>query len=171
MEAKKKEAVEWIVLIVVTLIIALILRSFVFVLARVKSISMQPTLVEGQWLFVNKISMIFGEPNYGDIIIFDAPTEKDYVKRLIGKSGDTIEIKDSVVYRNGVALEEEYLPEGLVYDDFALTEVPEGQYFFMGDNRPYSQDSRSDIIGCIDVDKVSGRVVYILYPFKDFGRP
>jgi signal peptidase I len=105
--------------------------------------SMQPTLKEGQHLFISRAALFFHSPERGDIVIFDCPqyvSSIPLVKRVIGMPGDTIEIKSGSVYVNGVALEEPYIKESPGYTVDALT-VPEDNYFVLGDNRNVSNDS------------------------------
>lgn len=170
-ERKNSEFREWMIAIIITLIVAILLRNFIFVLARVKGASMEPTLYEDHRLFVSKASYWANDPDYEDIVIIDISIGTEYVKRVVGKGGDTIEIRDSVVYRNGVAIEEDYLAEGVTYQDFELVTVPEGHYFVMGDNRPRSKDSRSADVGFIAREKIEGKVVCIIWPFSEFGSP
>lgn len=105
--------------------------------------SMQPTLREGQRLFISKAALLFNSPERGDIVIFNCPQYVDgipLVKRVIGLPGETIEVKSGSVYINGVLLEEPYIEDRPDYIVDALT-VPESQYFVLGDNRNVSNDS------------------------------
>jgi signal peptidase I len=105
--------------------------------------SMQPTLKEGQRLFISRAALFFQSPERGDILIFNCPEYVDsipLVKRVVGLPGETIEIKSGTVYVNGVVLEEPYIEERPEYIVDALI-VPEGHYFVLGDNRNVSNDS------------------------------
>lgn len=168
---KKSVFVEWTQAIVITLIIAIILRSFVFLFARVEGISMLDTLREGDHLIVSKISYAISEPDYGDIVIINISSEAEYVKRVIGKGGDKIKIQNNTVYKNGVALDEPYLQQGLVYSDYPEMTVPEGYYFVLGDNRPRSKDSRYPSVGFIAEKNIDGKVVFRIWPLSDFNSP
>jgi signal peptidase I len=169
---KKSELQEWIEAIVITLILAIILRSFVFVFARVEGTSMLDTLHEGDRLLVSKITYHFTEPEYGDIVIIDVSQSiDDYVKRIIGKAGDTIEIKNNTVYRNGTVIDEPYLIPRLAYPDFHAVTVPEDCYFVLGDNRPVSQDSRYASVGFIAEDDIDGKIIYRVWPLDNFNSP
>lgn len=169
---KKSELQEWIEAIVITLILAIILRSFVFVFAKVEGTSMLNTLKEGDRLLVSKITYHFKEPEYGDIIIIDVSQSiDDYVKRIVGKEGDTIEIKNNTVYRNGAVLDEPYLMQGLTYPDFSAVTVPDGCYFVLGDNRPVSQDSRYASVGFIAKEDIDGKIVFRVWPLNEFNSP
>lgn len=167
----KSAFVEWTQAIVITLIIAIILRSFVFLFARVEGISMLDTLHEGDRLLVSKISYVIGKPDYGDIVIINVSSNAEYVKRIIGKGGDRIKIQQSTVYKNGIALEEGYLQPDLIYDDFAEVIVPKGFYFVLGDNRPRSKDSRYPSVGFIAEENIDGKVIFRVWPFNNFNSP
>jgi signal peptidase I len=108
--------------------------------------SMEPNFHEGQRVVVSKIAYwgVVGEPERGDVIIFKPPisTDEDFIKRVIGLPGDTVEIKDQAVYVNGVKLNEPYEAEAPRYTMAQVT-VPEGKYFVMGDNRNHSNDSHN----------------------------
>jgi signal peptidase I len=124
---------------------------------------------------VNRIPYITGKPSHGDIIVFkahvysDTGEEKDLIKRIIGMEGDVIEIKDGVVYRNGEALEEDYIYGGITPGDMAPFTVDEGYVFVMGDNRQNSLDSRDPSVGEVAVSDVLGRVDLRLFPFDQIG--
>lgn len=107
--------------------------------------SMEPSFYEGQRLLVNKAAYIFGDPQRGDVVIFDAPgtREGDYIKRAIALPGDTVEVKESAVYVNGFKLDEPYIKSP---PNYTLEEqkIPENMYFVLGDNRNNSDDSHND---------------------------
>jgi len=169
---QKSELREWVEAILITIIIAVLLRQFVFVFAKVDGTSMEETLKNGDRLLVSKITYYLSEPQYGDIVIIDVEQSiDDYVKRIIAKEGDTIEIKNSTVYRNGKALEEPYLTPGLEYNDFGEVSVPQNCYFVMGDNRPVSRDSRYPDIGFISEDKIDGKIIYRVWPLDNINSP
>ncbi|MDD4564413.1 MAG: signal peptidase I [Eubacteriales bacterium] len=160
--------------IIIALIIALLITTFIKP-TLVKGYSMYPTIEPYNYLIVNKIPYITGEPSHGDIIVFkahvysDTGEEKDLIKRIIGLEGDVIEILDGVVYRNGEALEEEYIHGGITPGDMAPFTVDEGYIFVMGDNRPNSLDSRDSSVGEIAVSDILGRVDLRLFPFDQIG--
>ena len=160
----KSEAAEWIKSILFAVVIAVIIRAFVFEFVVVDQSSMYPTLHSGDKLGVMKITYLFDSPERGDIVIAKVASGKNYVKRVIAFGGETIEIKDSVVYVNGEVLDEAYLPDNLEYEDYALTTIPENTLFLMGDNRPTSIDSRSRSVGFVDEDNILGKVLVRLSP-------
>jgi signal peptidase I len=128
---------------------ALIVRHFLFETIYIASPSMEPTLPVGTRLVENKLAYLNAMPQRGDIVVFNRPShpEKGLVKRVIGVPGDSLEIKEKMVYVNGAALNEPYVQhtspntmfEG---DNIAATTVPAGCVFVMGDNRDVSGDSR-----------------------------
>lgn len=156
------------------LIIAFLITTFIKP-TLVKGYSMYPTIEPYNYLIVNKIPYIIGEPSHGDIIVFkahiysDTGEEKDLIKRIIGLEGDVIEILDGVVYRNGESLEEDYIYNGITPGDMAPFTVDEGYIFVMGDNRPNSLDSRDPSVGEVAVSDVLGRVDLRLFPFNQMG--
>lgn len=143
----------------------------------VKESSMEPTLYENNYLFVNKLSYITKDhPKYEDIIVFESDLEKDdgsgkklLIKRVIGVEGDVITISDGIVYRNGYPLEEQYTLEGYTSGEVYDYLVPEDEVFVMGDNRSVSLDSRDPSVGTVDEDDIMGKAFIRLYPFSEFG--
>jgi signal peptidase I len=121
---------------------------------RIEGSSMMPTLKEGEMVIINKLSYYLDEPERGDIIVLHFPNDRsrEFIKRLVGVPGDHIEVADGVVSVNGITLDEPYINEEPAY--VGSWEVPEGQYFVLGDNRNNSSDShiwsflpREDIVG------------------------
>lgn len=145
---------EYLEVIIISLAAAIILRLFVVSAYRVESVSMEDTLLEGDYIFINKLAYKFDEPVAGDIIIFKSPLDPriDFIKRIVALPGQTIEIIDKVVYiddhlgriyPNVKNADSKILAAQLSSrDNFGPIQVPKGQYFVMGDNRDVSQDSR-----------------------------
>lgn len=178
MTKKKNEVWEWTKALLVAVALAAVIRYFLFAPIVVDGQSMMPTLKHQDRMIVNKFSYQVGEPERFDIIVFHAPEQKDYIKRVIGLPGDHIEYKDDTLYVNGKAYKEPYLDEykkmvvdGPLTDPFTLEEkigrktVPEGELFVMGDNRRYSKDSRH--IGTIPMEKVLGKTNVVYWPIED----
>lgn len=177
---KKNETWEWIKALLIAFGLAAIIRVFLFTPIVVDGVSMMPTLSDGDRMIVNKIGYTIGKPNRFDIVVFHAPEQKDYIKRVIGLPGDTVEYRDDVLYINGKAYPEPYLdpykaemPNAPLTEDFKLEDkiqsptVPEGHVFVMGDNRRKSKDSRH--IGTIPIDEIIGSTKIVFWPIKDFG--
>lgn len=172
--AVKNSILEWIKTIIISIFIALLITTFIKP-TLVKGYSMYPTISQYDYLFINKMPYITKEPKYGDIIVFKSNLqtieghEKDLIKRVIGLPGDTIEIKDGKVYRNGKALNEPYINGGFTPGEMKPTLVKEGRLFVMGDNRPNSLDSRDDSVGEVPMDKIMGKVLVRLFPPSKIG--
>ena len=176
---EKNELLEWIKALLIAFVIAVLIRYILFTPIVVDGDSMMPTLKDGDRMIVNKIGYTIGKPDRFDIVVFHAPEGKDYIKRVIGLPGDTIEYKDDQLYINGKAYEEPYLDEyksqiteGTLTQDFTLQEIdptldviPEGYVFVMGDNRRYSKDSRH--IGIVSQDELIGNTSIIFWPVSD----
>jgi len=129
---------------------------------RVYNISMQPTLYEGNLLVVNKLAYKLGEPKHGDIIVFhyQGTVTEDYIKRVIGLPGDTVEIGNGIVKVNGQAITEPYLAELPGYN--GQWTVPDGELFVLGDNRNHSSDSHD--WGFVQQEWVVGKAIVVYWP-------
>ncbi len=155
----------WVISIVAAVVIALLVRTFLFEIIMVDGDSMYPTLLNDEKLAVEKVSRYFGLPKHGDIIIVHYPDrEGTYVKRVMGLPGDVIEVKDSIVYVNGQAMSEPYINSAEPYRDMEAITVPEDSVFVMGDNRANSLDSRTEYIGAIAQDQIVGHAMYVIWP-------
>lgn len=161
---KKKKSLfrEYAEALIIALLLALVIRTFVVQAFKIPSESMLNTLQVGDHLLASKFAYgvripftdhyIYdgSDPKRGDIIIFEYPNDPsvDYIKRVIGVPGDTIEVRDKQLYRNGTPVKEAYIrhtdPDGIepLRDNYAPVKVPPGKYFVMGDNRDNSLDSR-----------------------------
>lgn len=162
-----REIFGWLKVLAAALILALIIRQFVFVLVWVEGSSMEPTLMNQERIIVTRYDYIFGDPQRQDIVICHFPDGDDkdnYVKRVIGLPGEKIRIDDGTVYINGEALEEPYVVYERIQDMDEIT-IPEDMYFVMGDNRFNSRDSR--VVGLIERSQIQGHVRYVFYPFED----
>ncbi len=142
----------------------------------VSGASMYPTLHNGDRMILSKI----GDINRFDVVVLKAPDENvEYIKRVIGMPGDTLEMKQGVLYINGKKIEQPFIntealqKQTVFIDDFTLqsligeTKIPEGKYFVMGDNRGVSRDSR--MIGLIDRKSIEGKAVFTIWPMNQFG--
>ena len=179
MTKKKNELWEWTKALLIAVILAAVIRYFLFAPIVVDGLSMMPTLKDQDRMIVNKYSYKIGEPHRFDIIVFHAPEHKDYIKRVIGLPGDRIEYKNDTLYVNGKAYKEPYLDkykkqvtDGPLTESFKLEEtavaqktVPKGELFVMGDNRRFSKDSRH--IGAVPLSKVIGKTSIVYWPLKD----
>lgn len=136
---------------------------------------MEPTFESGDYIFTSKITYRFRSPERGDIVVFRSPRNPDieYIKRIIGMEGDTIEIKNNEIYVNGIQLNEPYISaktplwEGGFIKEAQRVTVPAGHFFMMGDNRPRSSDSRE--FGFIPKLSIIGQVFYRYFPSTKMG--
>ena len=142
----------------------------------VSGASMYPTLHNGDRMVLSKV----GDVHRFDVVILKAPDENvEYIKRVIGMPGDTVEMKNGVLYINGKKVDQPFIntealaKQTVFIDDFTLesltgeSKVPEGKYFVLGDNRGVSKDSR--MIGFIDRSAIEGKAVFTIWPFGRIG--
>lgn len=158
--------------IVVALVIAVVLYLFIMTPHEVVGNSMYPTYKNGEYLMANKMTYKISEIQRGDVIIFKYSETQDFIKRVIGKPGDTIMIKDGHIYINGNLLDEsKYLDESVVTNGGSYIHegqsivIPDGQYFVCGDNRTNSSDSRE--FGPISKDNIKGKAWIVYFPISD----
>jgi len=165
----KQEIISWIVTLATAIVLALVIRTFIFEPIRVDGSSMADTLHNGEITFTFKTGYLFNDPQRQDVVICRYPNRKEYfVKRVMGVPGDTIAILGTTVYINGQPVEEPYLTaERNRYDHTMLPiTLGENEYFVMGDNRDNSNDSRNlTKVGPITRDMIVGHVACVLFPF------
>lgn len=190
-----KEIREWIFTFAGAFLIVMLLNTKVFATTQVRQSSMQDTLIEGQHLFIEKLSYDFRNPSNGEIIVFIENTNpQNYldelkifftdvievfkpigeksnirlVKRVIGIPGDLVDIRDGKVFVNEKMLAEPYSKGETFKRDMEFpAKVPAGKYIVMGDNREVSKDSRS--FGYIDRSQIEGRAVFRFWPMDKVG--
>ncbi len=166
-------AVEWIVILVGALIVALVVKTFLLQAFYIPSASMEPTLKVGDRVLVNKLSYDFHDVHRGDIVVFssppgeDNPDIKDLIKRVIGLPNETVEGRDGRVFINGNPVREPYLPAGTVTSAFSPEKIAPGHLWVMGDNRSNSKDSR--FFHTISEDLVVGRAFIRVWPVTSIG--
>ncbi|NDC46602.1 MAG: signal peptidase I [Actinobacteria bacterium] len=170
---------EWVTVIVVAVVIATLLRTFVVQQYYIAGPSMETTLWGNDRVLVNKLAYRVGDPQRGDVIVFDRITTNgdtvqhdDLIKRVIGLSGETVEIRDCQVLINGTPIVEPWLAEvapevspesNCGTANLDPVQVGENQVFLIGDNRPMSFDSR--MFGPIDRDLIRGKAMLVIWPF------
>jgi signal peptidase I len=187
---RKSLARELPVLIVLALVLALLLKTFVVQAFFIPSRSMVPTLQNGDRILVNRLAYRFGDIHRGDVVVFTDPeaneergvigglahwfvdglgvaSTEDFVKRVIGLPGDAVEIVHGSVFVNGTQIREPYLNPHADTSSFGPITVPPGMLFVLGDNRVASGDSRFPPpggVGYVPVDHVVGKVAVIVWP-------
>lgn len=178
-----KQLIEWIVVIAVALIVAMLIRLFLLQQFYISGPSMETTMFTNNRVLVNKLAYKIGQIDRGDVVVFDRATmngsdveHDDLIKRVIGLGGETIEIRECIVYLNNVKLFEPYLPKrdtemvdlsgrcGVV--DMAPVKIEEDEVFLIGDNRPQSFDSR--MFGAIKKDLIIGQAFVLIWPPKNW---
>ncbi len=179
---KKSLLKEWVESIIVALLLAMVIRAFVIQAFKIPTGSMRPTLIEGDLILVNKF--IYGaripftdnrlpalsEPKRGDIIVFIFPQDrkKDFIKRLVGLPGETVEIKSGTIYINDKPILDNVFSQRYYYNrgDFGLENkkviIPKDSYFVLGDNRGSSMDSR--YWGFVPKKDLLGKAMVIYFP-------
>jgi len=184
MASTKSKIREYAEAIILALILALFIRTFVVQAFKIPSPSMVPTLLVGDHILVNKF--LFGfrvpfadgkiiairEPERGDVIVFRYPRDRklDFIKRCVAVGGETVEVREKQVFINGEAVEFEqavFLDEGSLLtgrDTFGPVTVPDGKVFVMGDNRDNSNDSR--FWGYVDLKDVKGKAMVIYWSWN-----
>lgn len=163
-----KSVREWVLCIVIALGIALIINKFFIYKVYIPTESMVPTINVDDQLFVTRIYN-HDKIERGDVLVFHSDEFDDtYIKRVIGLPGDSIVIDKGKVTVNGEVLEEDYVE----FQDKVTSgtyNVPEDKYFFLGDNRALSKDSRKWVNPYIDEEDIQAKAVLKVYPFSDFG--
>lgn len=171
----KIEAKEWIRSILTAVVIAFLIKTFIFNTTYVLGNSMSPTLHEKDRLVAIKVPLYFSGPNRGDVVVLEAPDDasKDYIKRVIGIEGDRVEISNGKVYLNGEELYEDYIEES-AYTHIYLESswiVGEGEVFLLGDNRLEGASKDSRYFGCVKIETLKGITGFRYFPFDSrFGK-
>lgn len=164
---------EWAESIVIALVLALIIRTFIVQAFKIPSGSMKPTLQEGDRILVNKFIYRFKEPQRGDVIVFIYPEDrkKDFIKRLIAKGGESVEITSGSIIIDGKPVESPEKIRSIYYynaGDYGAegkkTDVPKGNYFALGDNSASSKDSR--YWGFVPKKDILGKAMVIYWPIN-----
>ncbi|TVY08795.1 signal peptidase I [Paenibacillus cremeus] len=171
----KNEAWEWIKALLIAAALVFFIRWLVFAPFIVEGPSMEPNFYTGERLIVNKFMYRFSKPQHGEVVVFHATKDKDYIKRVIAVPGETVRVEGDKTYVNNKLVDETYIKpalddaakKGIPYNtrNFAEQTVPEGSIFVMGDNRSNSSDSRDPSVGFVKYDKIVGRADLIFWPF------
>lgn len=171
-DVKKKHFIpRFLLYLGLAVVLALLLRHFVFQITEISGDSMEPTLISGERAISSPIPYYFNSVERFDIIVFEAPDRTDgayYVKRVIGLPGEHVIISGGIITINGEPLQEDYI-NGTVTSGEVNTLVPNGELFVLGDNRAASHDSRNPEVGTISQDAILGQILYQVYPFDQIG--
>ncbi len=174
MKRKEKPSIKgYIEVIVLAILIAFILRTFVVQAYKIPSSSMEDSLLGGDFILVNKIYYHFKEPKPGEVVVFKYPLNpsKDMVKRVVATEGQTVEIINKIVYVDGKMVPDHLLAKHIdprilpvdysTRDNFGPAQVPAGHLFVLGDNRDDSQDSRD--WGFLDMSYIKGKAMFVYW--------
>ncbi len=162
-----KSLIEMAEVFVKAAVIAGFIVLFIAQVTVVHGHSMEPNIHPEQRIVVEKISYRFYEPQRGDVVVIEVPdSEIPLIKRVVGLEGEMVEIRDDQVYINGRPLTESYLTN-IQQADYGPTAVPVEHVFVMGDNRPYSRDSRA--FGPVDIYRIMGRAWFSMWPVDEMG--
>jgi signal peptidase I len=170
---RRRQGLEWIVLVVASLAVALVVRAFLIQAFYIPSESMLPTLHKDDRVLVNKLSYRLHDVHRGDVIVFEAPDGastsevKDLIKRVVGLPGETIEGRGGEIYIDGKPLNEPYLPREIRSREFPAEKVPPHRLWVLGDNRQDSKDST--FFKSIDENTVVGRAFVRIWPLGALG--
>ena len=155
--------------LLVAVILALLVRTFVVESYVVQGVSMEPTFANNEHVLVNKTAFLLSPPKTGEIIVFHPPipgVTEDYIKRVIATAGETVGIRSGNVYVDGKKIPQPYI-EYWDPTSFHTETVPKGYVFVLGDNRPDSYDSR--YFGFVPVRSIAGQVVFAFWPLSRLG--
>jgi signal peptidase I len=163
MKVFREVAITVLIAVAVFALLRLTVQSY-----EVRMSSMEPNFYEGDCIMVNKVTYRSSDPQRGQVIVFTPPFPSEYpfIKRIIGLPGDTVEIRDEKVFVDSIPLEEEYVMAPPNYT-MQATQVPENEYFVLGDNRNNSNDSHSG--WTVPRDNVIGRAWFIYWPPSRWG--
>lgn len=162
-----REILEWILTLAAAVVIAMVVRTYIFEPVRVDGNSMNDTLVNGEVMFVTKYDYLQDGPERFDVVICHYPDRgnTNFVKRVVGLPGDIVAVQGGKLIVNGVVYEEEYITHRPNYTLEPYT-VPEGKYFVLGDNRSNSNDSH--LVGPLDAEMIVGHVRQVLLPLSSW---
>ena len=155
---------------VIVIVIAILIKEFIFSPIKVNGTSMYPTLNDGDLMILNEIGYYLNGVERFDVVVVKKNGER-LIKRVIGLPGEKVEYKDNELYVNGNLIKEEFTHEtthNFNLEEIGVNVIPEGYYFVVGDNRTNSLDSRK--IGLISKSEIKGKARFVLYPFSKFGK-
>lgn len=159
-----------LICVIVAMLLSLLITKYVAHHTSVEGSSMESTLSNGDQLIVEKLSYYFHDPERFDVIVFPYDNNINYIKRIIGLPGETVQIMDGKIFINGEILNEDYGNAVMEEDGIAsdVIQLGDDEYFVLGDNRNASVDSRKEEVGNIKREKIQGKAWLRFYPFDDF---
>lgn len=177
------DALSFIKVFVISAAVILLFVNFIAHPVTVEGRSMVPNLQDGEYGFTSILSAKTSKPKRGEVVVVDMEEngkQAYWVKRIIGMPGETVSIKDGVVYINDKALDESaYMDEeyvqsvidqyGYFMEDMEPVTLKDNEYFVMGDNRIVSKDSRNPLVGPVQESQIYGKGVFVLFPFSEMG--
>lgn len=165
---RKTEWFDLLKAIFLAFLVAFLIKSYVLSTSIVEGESMVPALEDGERIIFNKLIYVISEPKRGDIVIIQQAPQ-NYVKRVIGLPGETIQYKSNRLYINGMEQKDSFVNENdeLFTGEFGPTMIPEDHYYVLGDNRAISKDSRNGL-GLIHQNEIVGRSEFIIAPFDEW---
>lgn len=166
-----RNIVEWVVILGGALVVAFLVKTFLFQAFYIPSPSMVPTLEVDDRVLVNKLSYKAHDVHRGDVVVFERPpndagTIRDLIKRVVAVEGDTIESRGDTLYVNDQPVKEPYLQSSRIGNPVPRRTISTGQVFVMGDNRTNSSDSR--VFGPIEKNRIVGRAFVKIWPLRSF---
>lgn len=158
---------ELVALVAIAFAVAYVLKLFVVQPFYIPSGSMEPTLMPGDRILVNKFIYRFRKPRPGDIVVFIAPhdaAKRDFIKRIVAVEGQEVAMRDGRLHIDGKAVREPYVADSADHSDFGPITVPAGSVFVMGDNRANSSDSR--VFGPLPEKSILGKAFIVYWPLR-----
>lgn len=171
---RRRALIEWSAIVVIAVLVSFLLRTYAFQTFYIPSGSMEPTLLVGDRIIVDKLAVSWGTINIGDVVVFKAPPAEncgepvtDLVKRVIGIPGDTLTSKGNTIYVNGKALDEKWPHNEPLGQAIGDVHLKANQYFMMGDNHSDSCDSR--MWGPVPRSDIIGKAFVRIWPLSRIG--
>ena len=166
--------------LIFTVVILILIFTFVVAIQPVAGNSMAPTLEDGQLTMVSRFKYYISKPKRNESVVLKKDN-KSYVKRIVGLPGENVKYLNGYLYVDEKPYRELFLKEGIVTSNFLFEDIcslkdcpdgviPENKYLVLGDNRPESMDSRDNSFGLVDIKEIKGRVFAEIWPLKEFGK-
>ncbi len=168
-DERKRKTADFFITIILCLFIFYGIRNYIAFPVQADGISMSPTIENNDMVLVNRLSYMFFNPKYGDVVIFPYNENELYIKRIVGLPGDEIFMENGLIYINGELYEDEFSQVLTSYGDREYPIIlEEDTYYVLGDNRAVSKDSRYSSVGDVSKEEILGKSALIYFPFKNF---